>query len=62
MELTAVSGGYTLTPTHATSMRLNATGTASGANVNQLTANGSSAQTWNFVPVGRERHPARPPT
>jgi fibronectin type 3 domain-containing protein len=50
--LTAVSGGYTLTPTHATAMRLNATGTSDGSNVNQLTADGSTAQTWNIVIVG----------
>ena len=58
--LTAVSGGYTLTPTHATSMRLNATGTASGANVNQLTSNGSTAQTWNIVAVGSGTPPSAP--
>jgi hypothetical protein len=49
--LTAASGGYVLIPQHATGMRLNATGTTSGSNVNQLTANSSTAQTWNIVPV-----------
>jgi len=51
-SLTAVSGGYTLTPQHATGLRLNNTGTASGSNVNITTANSSTAQTWSVVSTG----------
>ncbi len=58
--LTAVSGGYTLTPQHATGMRLNATSNTTGSNVNQLTANSSAAQTWNIVVVGAPSAPAAP--
>jgi fibronectin type 3 domain-containing protein len=56
--LSLVSGGYLLIPQHATSMRLNATGTTSGSNVNQLTANSSNAQVWNIVSIGAPPAPA----
>src|SRR5262249_31087121 len=49
--LTSVSGGYTLTPTHATALRMNATGSTTGSNVNVTPASGSTAQTWNIVAV-----------
>lgn len=58
--ISPVSGGYLLIPQHATGMRLNATGTTSGSNVNQLSANSSTAQTWNIVAVGAPSVPAAP--
>ncbi len=55
--LTLVSGGCVLIPQHATTMRLNNTGTANGSNVNQLSANSSTAQTWAIVSIGAPAAP-----
>jgi beta-glucanase (GH16 family) len=49
--LTPVSGGYRLTPTHATSLALNFTGEADGSAVNQLTNADLPAQTWIILPL-----------
>jgi hypothetical protein len=50
--LTSVTGGFTLTPTHATGLRLTATGTGDGSHVDVETANGASSQTWSIVAAG----------
>ena len=50
--LTAVTGGYTLTPQCATGLRLDVSGagSANGTNVQIYSSNSTSAQTWAIAP------------